>query len=1082
MALPLPTQGRPELQQGSTIRPASSSQLAADAASQLFGPSCSLTIFKGSSDSHISAHNPIAHKSDESQQSGRRSRFANTFAGLGQLQHKQDNGETVNIHAVTEDGVLLPFIDRSIEVEELLFRTKANDALMQRLCRVFGGDIGRPTQRGLSEAWDEFLEIFLGTDRPILDDEDWLLRLEAITMDRSEELWAQLQRCLGADGLLLDARGHSTSMRYDTWADIDALSETDSVSPGSGPATPISELGGEGRAPISSDDVRVDVQALHALPSCYYKQPAGQLRRSSVHEVDFEMKLNVPGSSPRDEENPRLDDGRMSHSPSGHFGEPLADIIEEPSKTTVGEGKPRECSSGKFAGLRIHATAPHHHGRLRASPLSPAFSHDYMSGPMSPSSAGAVSPALSQKSPSVTGDDGPMSRSTSFSRPRRLSLLLPSGGGDRHHQNQHQQHHVETKEQSLKSAVANAHPGPLAPPSPAGNNLSPDAPRQPRRRAMSFARSFAELHPSERCHRALTASRGDGLSLRAQRPKMRHKKSHSISHAHGDVVSGLGLLPEGKLPLSSTDTQQRARAASVADPEERQRRSPFSDHGRAMSDKGDSSPPIPGLLPDGRTRHPSGSFGSKDLSESIAAFRATMGLSTSPTGGGVKERALSKEDASPTGAATATTTTKPSEPPAAAADEGSKPESNASLPKEIPTKASPLSDTRSAPRTDLPKPRPQPAGGSGLALGGGFSLAKSGANFKRPEAGSGRSSSGQLGPTSCYAGRGPVDSFHSPPPVHRRPGGFASLAQEYETARRSRRMTAGSVGSIFSFHSNAILSSPDSSVASLDSETPLKANIYHEGDERNHLMSPASRIHEWSTRKPTSPAVRPFGPTAAETPGQSTPRASMSTTVGFTPSQFPFPPTSAGAAPSAAETQRAAGEADRPKTNSNGNTHPASSPEAARPQGLAPSSNAACFSPRACPLVFPISSDPTVSRARQLEERLQSSEGESARQRIATVCGKDVLERIEELIKTTERQDLPDEALLETIGQKVRLVDHERARNLGGKEQDEADQILAEKGYANRWDAFAKLCQALGVGNFEISLAKRRCGPAIELC
>ncbi len=52
---------------------------------------------------------------------------------------------------------------------------------------------------------------------------------------------------------------------------------------------------------------------------------------------------------------------------------------------------------------------------------------------------------------------------------------------------------------------------------------------------------------------------------------------------------------------------------------------------KASSSTGSTSPSQPGLLPDGRTRHPSASFGSRDLSESIAAFRATMGLSISPS-------------------------------------------------------------------------------------------------------------------------------------------------------------------------------------------------------------------------------------------------------------------------------------------------------------------------------------------------------------------------------------------------------------------------------------------------------------------
>ena len=77
---------------------------------------------------------------------------------------------------------------------------------------------------------------------------------------------------------------------------------------------------------------------------------------------------------------------------------------------------------------------------------------------------------------------------------------------------------------------------------------------------------------------------------------------------------------------------------------------------------------------------------------------------------------------------------------------------------------------------------------------------------------------------------------------------------------------------------------------------------------------------------------------------------------------------------------------------------------------------------------------------------------------------------------------MPDEVLLEEVARRIGLVDHERARQVGGREAEEADVVLAEEGYEEKWEVFADLCRSLGVGEYELSMAKRRCGPAIDLC
>jgi hypothetical protein len=132
--------------------------------------------------------------------------------------------------------------------------------------------------------------------------------------------------------------------------------------------------------------------------------------------------------------------------------------------------------------------------------------------------------------------------------------------------------------------------------------------------------------------------------------------------------------------------------------------------------------------------------------------------------------------------------------------------------------------------------------------------------------------------------------------------------------------------------------------------------------------------------------------------------------------------------------------------------------------------------------VFPISPNPALSRAREFSRAVETPRCQDAFARIRSVCGDDTASGIRTLITTAERAELPDESLLEEVAHRLGLVDHERARMRGGHEAEDADVKLAEEGYAERWHAFADLCSSLGVGQYELSMAKRRCGPAIDLC
>ncbi|KAJ1572917.1 hypothetical protein NDA12_000414 [Ustilago hordei] len=114
-------------------------------------------------------------------------------------------------------------------------------------------------------------------------------------------------------------------------------------------------------------------------------------------------------------------------------------------------------------------------------------------------------------------------------------------------------------------------------------------------------------------------------------------------------------------------------------------------------------------------------------------------------------------------------------------------------------------------------------------------------------------------------------------------------------------------------------------------------------------------------------------------------------------------------------------------------------------------------SPRSPSIVFPISSNASISRARELQKALETPRCQTALQRIGCITNPSTADSIRELISSTERSHMPDETLLEEVACRLGLVDHEKARSVGGRDAEDADIVLAEEGYAEKWEAFADL-------------------------
>ncbi|KAJ9473900.1 hypothetical protein PHBOTO_003972 [Pseudozyma hubeiensis] len=1069
-----------------------------------YGNSCALTILKGDADHPISAHSPIHRKLDPSSSRSspsQASRFATSFSDTRSSSKGVSSGfdSSVNVHAISDHGILLPFLDRPTEVKELLFDTKANEALLYKLCSVFGGNLDQPTQRGKDERWDEMLELLIELDRPLLDDEDWLIRLESLVMERSPSLWAQLARCLGAEGLTLHPAVQLGSSRFDSWAPpsryMDASHDNDSpLSPPS--AASSDDNDGHNDDGVVDRSLSIELEPLSALPSSYSEQSAAKMRRSSLYDP-----VSPAAQQPSQPSSSEATGVIASPAPSGSPGDGggdtamtglLEDIMEEPqssSQMDVGVGSRRRSHSGKFAGLRISALSSSGNSAARRSSSASSTAST------SPLPTGVMSPAgLAPESPGAAPS---LETSTSFAKHRRLSMLMVHNRPESQHEPQGHQHGKLDLDKALsprRSPSRRQRGVSEASQTFGGHNTSP---AQQRRRAQSFARSFAELASPTMHLEQLRADHAknkderlaaEGLAESTRRMSLQQPLHPSVSSAPVGATSGLGLDASLGSPPNLSLTSGKTKRATAG----RKRLGSSGSRGTASS-MGSSSPPIPGLLPDGRTRHPSGSCGSRDLAESIEAFRNTMGLSTSPSPS-ERDFADAAEEKSTESATRKRKDFGGADLPQPTSKTVETVEAKVSR-KESPSATGTASEEHQA-QFEKPKHMQElenrsqgnSKSGSGLALGGGFSLARSGANFRGQ--GDNVMSGAHDGWRSSFSRRDGTRtrgsehfSLRSPPAVQRRPGGFVSLAQEYDRARRGRRSSEAA----YSINSNALESSPSSSLASFDISGGGDHHRRRSSEESlPRLELPGAAGGEVKGKNGT-PDFERGDPTPKAGPGGGmTPRASFGGSTTRIQG-YPFPNLANRMTAPAAAYDHGAKDVNTPgrSRNSLGPATPLSPLHACRdllsPTSTPPSKSTQS-SPRSPSIVFPISPNPSISRAQEFKKALATPSCQTAFARIHTTCGSTVESSIRELITTSERSHMSDENLLEEVGRRIGLVDHEHAQAVGGRLAEEADQVLAEEGYEDKWEVFEALCRSLGMGNVELGLARRRCGPAVDTC
>ncbi|PWN92099.1 hypothetical protein FA10DRAFT_259353 [Acaromyces ingoldii] len=448
---------------------------------------------------------------------------------------KSAEGEVaVTVH-LADSSVLLPFLDRQAEVDELLFSPSSRNAtLTDRLRDVLGGEDSRE--------WRSFSHLLVTTGREELNDIEWLRRLRDTVFPRSPSLWTQLWRCLGGEGIDLRqdlTRDHQHRARLtkhieqNRWwnraLDNNKVEDDDNND------------GDEEKEDFSSaysheHDARwqnsFDVEALHEVPSSYADCPSSQSSTSMSRDAELESKL--PEGNRHDHQQGNGHRRRRSTSIYRSDGSDTYDFSAKPS--------------GSFAGLRI-VQNPHQPGSWRrASVLS--------------------------SSSSSSGEDNVSVR---FRKHRGLgSLIAPrSASTDSSVEQLGSQHRFMPRRKSIAMPDLVSRGGSLTP--------------------LSLKMTPAKMDEEKQRRSRHTISGPRSASTRGE----------SINSLASSWSAGATSRPQVRKSVTFVTQPHSGDAAEASEGED-----------------GAATPSKVGLLPDGRTRHPSA--GSDDIAPGRNAFRDSL--------------------------------------------------------------------------------------------------------------------------------------------------------------------------------------------------------------------------------------------------------------------------------------------------------------------------------------------------------------------------------------------------------------------------------------------------------------------------
>ncbi|KDN46273.1 hypothetical protein K437DRAFT_108641 [Tilletiaria anomala UBC 951] len=723
-------------------------------------------------------------------------------------------------HSRKPDDLLLPFINRPKEVHELLFGDHVPSSVMvvaARLQRLFpgeavssqGGD-KREERRAAAGGVDgmahgQALSNVLFVRREHLGDAQWLVALRSLVAGKSEETWARLAEVLGANLL--------RPSEWQEFAKTPLYGHGYSHSPAQGHAR---KHKGRSRNSSFNFELLPDVPEEWTAPLHKVDQlhrlagetvPAASIKAAEVAGVRISTAEDEKQQQPkRGKESRQVDEAK--HEPS-YFNDPATNA---PSLYDFHFCNRIQCKDSAAMPLAREGL-----------PSTVALAAESAVGKP------AATPAATEKasSPPITTSSEGGEEVVSNHRWRRPSFVLsfqnlPSSSGA----GPMQARRASSPTTSGQSSSTNSSSSSVA----SGN----DTPSSPASSTSSLLKGVA--HQDE-------LGKGSARRRKGRRSSCRnHRLCHS-SEAAEEGKCGMHLQSIGGANSVGNSLAVYFDSSDGADDQlphaSRSSRKPSSDsdkrsrRGSSASSRNEQGNVVEGLLPDGRTRHPSAGSpaGSEGAIGPIEAFRRKHRLSDACLRGeGVEDGLHANAWA----------------------------EKKHGAWQESVSRA--VSTSMVSPRDDhdysnnlafggqVSKEK-HDRGGSGLALGGGFSLQKNKlVTAVQPEhrhsppeptlrvtVASTPSSTSQLLSSTYLSEQG--GRAARPPHDYRRPGGFIAFSRECHAARQRQRAlsSASELSEALSTGSQAVASSEGSTLADEDVWSPPHPycellGLYHSSD------------------------------------------------------------------------------------------------------------------------------------------------------------------------------------------------------------------------------------------------------------
>lgn len=575
--------------------------------------------------------------------------------------HAPASPHPLRMHVVPQ-STLLPFLQRPQEVAALLCDSR-NAALLNAL--------------KASPAWEQVQRI-LPMQRDEMSDARWLSELRSALGERGQHLCNDLMRCLGADDVSLDEYAsddamdtdtdsehdeHGMLQRHDAWAtqvhDTFASDESDDEAMQDDEEPTQDEEMSASEHSLATSTPALSVEALHAVPDGWVGPQRAAFAAAAQQAATSASATPSPGAASPGTSRAGLGtvDWSGTHDRRSS-ARSLPDIQEEGATPMLEKPAPsfaqqvdEKLESQQTQAQHVEAAAHARHRRLSTS-LDDApreeIENILESGivglrfvtdmpPLDDTAAHEV-PAADVASP-------PASLSTpgtpSFKQHRRLSALfapmtpIDSPPGAHRQLGSSSAAHSPRATRSRSSSLAHSDAG--------GEDEHKGTRGVPltSRRRLSFARSFAELAES-RSASTVTADNGSTTMHRRHSVLSRTAEASGTKVLRGRSNTTCGYAQD----VASASQRRHARAHTQPVSPTTHEGVSLHERAAALEAAGEEKPSWLGLLPDGRTRHPSAGS-SKAGTAGLEAFRASLGMARADSEAGSSAAGSASGNTSP---------------------------------------------------------------------------------------------------------------------------------------------------------------------------------------------------------------------------------------------------------------------------------------------------------------------------------------------------------------------------------------------------------------------------------------------------